>query len=221
MEDSMTRALALALLPLLAAAPALADEMACAGALGPDTTLSKIEETYGKANVVTGEVDGPEGTTMVATTVFPKDPDKSFQIYWWDEEKHERIAGFDVPANSTGPLGLKIGMPIADVQALNGEAFTLSGFYWDYGGSAGFDKGKLSNLPGGCFLNLTFNPSVDPPNDTISNAISGEQDLRSDMKEFAVVKPVVQGISLGYADPLADEEGDPSEEDSGGSSGGE
>lgn len=202
------RAFAFALLPLMLAAPALADEIACAGALGPDATLAQIEQTYGKQNVVTGEVDGPEGTTMIATTVFPKDEAKTFQVYWFDEEKHERIAGFTVPAAATGPGGVKVGMAIADVQELNGEPFKLSGFYWDYGGSAGFDSGKLSHLPGGCFLNLTFNPSVDPPDDKVSAAISGEQDLRSDMKEFEVIKPVVQSIDLGYADPLADQEGD-------------
>ena len=53
-------------------------------------------------------------------------------------------------------------MGITDVEALNGEPFTLSGFFWDYGGSAGFDTGKLSGLAGGCVLNLQFSPSLDP-----------------------------------------------------------
>jgi len=32
--------------------------------------------------------------------------------------------------------------PIEEVQAINGEAFNVFGFYWDYGGYAGFDSGK-------------------------------------------------------------------------------
>src|SRR4051794_1089456 len=154
------RAYAFALLPLLAA-PALADEMSCA-TFGPDTTLAQIEQSYGKANVITGDVDGPEGTTMVATTVFPKDEQKTFQVYWFDEEKHERISGFTLPLDATGPGGIKIGMAIKDVEKINGKVFKVGGFYWDYGGGANFEGGKLANAEDAtCFLGITFAPSVD------------------------------------------------------------
>src|SRR4051812_26074790 len=124
---------ALALLPLmLGIAPALADQLDCT-TIGPKTTLADLQKTYGKANVKTGPVDGPEGTTMTATTIYPADPDKTFMVYWFDEEKQERLAGFTVPEKDTGPGGVKLGMSIKDVQKLNGEPFTLQGFYWDYG----------------------------------------------------------------------------------------
>ena len=111
----------LALLPLvLGIIPAFADQLDCT-TLGPKTTLADLQKLYGKANVVTGEVDGPEGTTMIATTIFPKEADKTFMVYWFDEEKHERLAGFTVPEKDTGPGGVKIGMAIKDVQALQGQ----------------------------------------------------------------------------------------------------
>ena len=188
---------------LLCTAPALADEIACSGVLGADATLAGIETAYGKDNVVTGEVPGPEGTTMIATTVFPNDPDKMFMVYWWDEEKHERIAGFTVAKNDTAPGGVKVGMGIAEVQAINGEPFTLMGFYWDYGGSAGFQSGKLSDLPGGCFLNLQFEPSIQELGDDVANAISGDRELSSDMEELKIAAPVVTEINMGYADSEA------------------
>lgn len=210
------RAFAFALLPLLAA-PALADEMSCA-TFGPDTTLAQIEQSYGKANVITGEVDGPEGTTMVATTVFPKDEQKTFQVYWFDQEKHERISGFTLPIDATGPGGIKIGMAIKDVEKINGKVFKVGGFYWDYGGGANFEGGKLANAEDAtCFLGVTFAPSVDSTSQKIGDAISGEKELKSNMKEFAVVKPVVQSINFGYPDPQASED-EGSGDDSGGSS---
>ena len=193
----------LALLPLVfSITPAFADQLDCT-TLGPKTTLADLQKLYGKANVVTGEVDGPEGTTMIATTIFPKEADKTFMVYWFDEEKHERLAGFTVPEKDTGPGGVKIGMTIKDVQTLNGEPFTLQGFYWDYGGAAGFQSGKLANLPGGCYLNLTFEPSKDSTDAAISDAISGDRELRSDLKEFDTVLPVVTAMDIGYADPEA------------------
>ena len=194
------RACTFALLPLLAA-PALAEEMDCA-TFAPDTTLAQIESKYGKVNVVTGDVDGPEGTTMVATTVFGKDDARKFEIYWFDEDKHEGFAGFTLPADATGPLGIKIGMAIKDVEKINGKVFTVGGFYWDYGGGANFTGGKLENKDdAACFMGVTFAPSVDSASQKIGDAISGEKDLKSNMKEFGVVKPVIRSVNFSLPDP--------------------
>ena len=190
------------LLPLIiVAAPALADEIACTGPFAQDATLTDIEAAFGKANVVTGDVPGPEGTTLVATTVFGNDADKAFTVYWWDEDKHEHLSGFTVPASRVAPGGVALGMGIADVEALNGAPFTLTGFFWDYGGSAGFESGKLAELPGGCLLNLRFSPTLDPLPEDLSNAISGDRELRSDMTEVLAAKPVVEEITVGYPAP--------------------
>jgi hypothetical protein len=202
------KAAVFAIAAVLIAAPALADEIKCEGVYGPDAKLADFEQAFGKDNVVTGEVDGPEGTTMIATTVFPNDPDKKFEVYWWDEEKHERLAGVELTANDTAPGGIKIGMPIEDVQKLNGEPFSLQGFYWDYGGAAWFESGKLANLPGGCGLSVTFAPSAEELPEGVSEAISGDKEIRSDMKEFSIAKPVVQSIELSYPDSEASDEGE-------------
>lgn len=195
------RAIAVAALLMLTTAPILAEEIGCEGVFNENATLADFEAAFGKANVVTGEVPGPEGTTMIATTIYPNDPERTMQARWWDEQNIKYLAGLTVAKGDTGPGGVKVGMPIEEVQAINGEAFTLSGFFWDYGGSAGFDSGKLGNLPGGCYLNLHFNPTLDSLPEDISNAISGEQELRSDQKEVLAAKVVVDEINLGYAYP--------------------
>ena len=60
----------------------------------------------GKANVVTGEVPGPGGTTMIATTVsLATTPTKSFTVYWWDEDKHEHISGLHRAGQDNAPGG--------------------------------------------------------------------------------------------------------------------
>ena len=206
------RPLIIALTLTFAAGPVLAAEaLNCDGPITAKTTLADLEKAYGKKNVKTGQVDGPEGTTMIATTVFPKDKKKTFEVYWFDEAKHEGLAGYTISEDGVGPGGLKVGMPIKDVEAINGGPFTLSGFYWDYGGGANFSEGKLADLPGDCFVGVTFSPSVDPTDDKISQAISGEQELKSNMKEFEIVKPVVQSINISFSDPNEGEDDSPAD----------
>jgi hypothetical protein len=209
----MSRRAILGLLPLiLCVTPAAAVDISCDDPMNRDTSLADIQTLYGVGNVVTGEVPGAEGETMIATTVFPDDDEHSFVIYWSDEAKREKLSAITVAKADTAPGGVRVGMTINEVQALNGEPFTLWGFYWDYGGAARFDAGKLADLPGGCMLSVQFTPSLDPGSDAIADAVSGDVELRSDMKELAAVAPVVSDITIAYPDPDApafDDEDDP------------
>lgn len=192
---------ALAALLLLSAAPALADEIGCEGVFNADTTLADLEAAFGQDNVVTGEVPGPEGTTMVATTIFPGDADREMQVRWWDETNASSFAGVTLAPTDTGPGGLKLGMGIEEVEAINGEPFGIMGFYWDYGGGASFDTGTLSDLPGGCHLGLRFSPTVeDLPEDQMM-AISGDQFLSSSDVPMRAAKPVIEEINLSFPYP--------------------
>jgi hypothetical protein len=196
----------LALVPLLfAATPALADEIKCEGAFAADGSEARLIETYGKDNVVTGDVPGPEGSTVLATTVFPNDPARSMEFGWWDESKLEGTAYFTVPTAETAPGGLKVGMTTREVEALNGGPFELYGFFWDYGGSAGFDGGKLGDLPGGCSVSVVFAPG-DYPADLNVDAISGDQQISSSEPLLETVHATVQSISVGYPDFSAAED---------------
>jgi hypothetical protein len=191
----------------LGTAPLLAEEIGCEGVFNQNATLAEIEAAFGKDNVVTGEVPGPEGTTMIATTIYPNDPARTMQVRWWDEEKVEYLAGVTLAEGDSGPGGVKVGMPIEQVQAINGAPFRLFGFYWDYGGFAGFESGALSNLPGGCVLNLRFAPTREDLSEAVTNAISGDTELPSDMAEVLQAKVAVREVNLGYVYPEALGEG--------------
>lgn len=193
--------LAFAALLLLSVTPVAAEEIGCDGVFNEATTLADLEAAFGKANVVTGTVPGPEGIEYTATTIFPGDPEREMQARWWDEENVRYFAGVTLARADTGPLGVRLGMPVEEVEAINGAPFSFFGFFWDYGGGAGFDEGRLAELPGGCFLNLHLTPTLDPLPDDIMNAISGEQELRSDQKAVRAAKVVVDEINLGFAYP--------------------
>jgi hypothetical protein len=205
-ENSMTAhrpkiACVLALALLLCAPPAAAAELACEGVFSPDSSEARFIEHFGRENVDTGEVPGPEGTTMIATTVYPGDPEREFQAVWWNEETLADLSFVTVPAGDTAPGGVRLGMSVEEVEALNGEPFTLLGFYWDYGGSAGFQSGRLAALPGGCHLSLTFEPTATSPTGTESSAIVGDVEVSSSLPELREVAPKLIELSFGYPHP--------------------
>ena len=194
-------AAALATAIALAAAPAVAEQLACEGPFAIDSSEARLVETFGRDNVVTGEVDGPEGTTMIATTVFPDDPEHSFQVVWWDEEALDSPSFFTLAPADTAPGGLRLGMPLAEVEALNGEPFTMLGFGWDYGGAASFASGQLSALPGDCLLSVSFDPSTALPEGTDAEPIEGDKEVASNLPLLRAVEPVVYEVRFGYPHP--------------------
>ncbi len=198
------RAIALVSL-FLAATPAFSEEIKCDGPFAADSSEARLIESYGKDNVVTGDVPGPEGSTVLATTIFPNDPARTMEFGWWDEEKLERTAYFTVPAADTTPGGLKLGMSVAEVEALNGGPFQMYGFFWDYGGSAGFEGGKLGDLPGGCIVSVRFGVG-EYPADLNVDAISGDQQITSTEPLLAQVDARVESITIGYPDFSAAED---------------
>lgn len=185
---------------LALAGPSLGEEIVCEDAFAIDSSEARLIETYGADNVVTGIVPGPEGTEMLATTVFPDSPKKTIEVVWWDEDNRTDPSYFELPAKATAPGGVRIGMSLAEVEALNGEPFTLTGFGWDYGGYAGFKSGALSDLPGGCMLSLRFDAGEAPEGvDTLP--IMGDRELSSDDPLLAQMPVRLYSMSVGYPHP--------------------
>ena len=150
--------------------------------------------------LATGTVPGPEGTEMLATTVFPDDPKRSLQFVWWNEEKLSDPSYIELPAKLAAPGGVHIGQSLAEVEALNGQPFTLLGFGWDYGGSAGFETGALSDLPGDCLLSVRFEYGESPEGlDTLP--AMGDKELSSDDPLLAQMQVRLYAVSIGYPHP--------------------
>lgn len=197
----MSPAFRLTLLPLaLLATPAFADDLKCDGPFAADSSEARLVETYGRDNVVTGDIPGPEGSTILATTVFPNDPEKKMEFGWWDEDSLTQLAYFTVPAKDTAPNGLRTGMTIKEVETMNGAPFALSGFWWDYGGYADFTGGKLADIEGGCMTSVQFQPMAEYPADLNVDAISGDQQIESSEPLLETVGARIDSISVSYPD---------------------
>lgn len=191
----------LLLLPaLLLVSPAFAAEITCEGAFAIDSSETRLIEIYGRDNVVTGEVPGPEGTTMIATTVFGGDPAREMQFVWWDDTAMTDLSYVRLPPGDS-VAGLQAGMTVKEVEALNGEPFTMTGFWWDYGGYSGFQSGKLAELPGGCVLSLSFEPKGQTPAGIDDSAVSGDVEVPSDEPLLETLDVRLESVAVGYPHP--------------------
>lgn len=200
----------IALCAVLAAGPTLAkdkSEFACDGVFGPDSSEALLVKTYGADNVVTGETDGPEGTEILTTTVFPNDPERVLTFSWWDETNRTGLNYVDLPPSVLGPAGVRVGMTVAEVEAINGAPFAIGGFWWDYGGYAMIDTGKLANADTGCFTSLRFAPADTDYGDLDVSSVSGEVTIPSSDPLLAKIDTRLQVLSISYAGPEGDIDG--------------
>ena len=191
-------------LPLfLLATPVVAEEIRCEGAFAADSSEARLVEIYGRDNVVTGEVPGPEGSTIIATRVFPDDPDRMMEFGFWDETRAEMLSYVTLAPGDSAPLGLKPGLTPSEVEAINGEPFTMTGFWWDYGGYAGFQSGKLGDVPGGCHLSVYFQPdeAQETPAGVDIDSVSGDIEVASDNPVLDQLGVTIQAVTIGYPFP--------------------
>jgi hypothetical protein len=184
----------------LCSTPVLAEQIACEGAFGIDSSEERLIEIFGADNVWTGKVHGPEAMKMLATEVFRDDPKKRLQFVWWDEANRRDPSYIELSGKMVTPGGVRQGLTVSEVQALNGEPFKLSGFGWDYGGGAWIESGALTDLPGDCHLSLTFSPSHYPPG-TSYDAITGDIEVQSTDPLLETVGAYLSWVAIGYPHP--------------------
>jgi hypothetical protein len=133
------------------------------GAINPNTTRKDLVRMYGAANVVDDEVEVGEGEMETVTTVFPKDPKRSIEIMWKDSDKKTVPDSLTIRGCASRwktAHNISLGMPLKQLEGLNGRPFHLSGFGWDYGGSVlswsdGTLAPELSGARGHVILRLT------------------------------------------------------------------
>jgi hypothetical protein len=182
----------------VAAAPA--QTVACNGAFTRDSSHMKLATAFGSQNVTWDDVDGPGGSKLKASVLFPKDPKRRLEVLWTrpDARTDLQLVAINHQSTWTAPKGLRLGMTLAAVEKLNGKPFELSGFAKDTGGSVqSWDGGALAELPGGCKVSLRFEPDPKAAPDVRNDVAVDKQFASSDtaMKKAA---PKVVEILIGY-----------------------
>jgi hypothetical protein len=187
--------------PKLAATPpaAASHAVACAGAFAKNSSHLKLAQAYGPLNLTFAEVDGPQNTKLMASVLYPKDPKRHLEVLWNNEAARSDTSLVVINGQSTwtGPKGLRLGLPIAALEKLNGKPFQLAGFDQDNAGAAlDWQGGALDKVPGGCKVSVRMTPDPKAPEDA-RTAAAGKVLMSSDAVVRAV-QPKIAEILIGY-----------------------
>lgn len=193
----------LAVLLLFIAGQAYAQDsldFACDGAFAPDTSETQLVQTFGADKVAFGEIWGDEGTIPLATTLFPSDPVKRLSIIWQDETGRAQPRLILIPAESGWTVdGLRVGMSINEVEAINGGTFNLGGFNdMDRGRVIDWAEGKLVLSTPTCTIDVQFGyPHLGVPLD-LGDPLESEGIYPSDHPTYRALGARVVGITAIY-----------------------
>jgi hypothetical protein len=123
------------------------------GRLGPLTTRLELDARFGEENVREETFDGAEGIgTDPVLVVFPDDPAKRLELVLDADDKDAPIRELRASGSTSlwhDASGLRPGMTLAELAALNGAPLSFYGLGWDYGGTVqDWHGGKLANAVG-------------------------------------------------------------------------
>jgi hypothetical protein len=175
--------------------------VACSnGAFAKNSGHLRLAQSFGVHNVDFTEVSGDDGSTLMASVLFPTDPKRRLEVLWDDDVQRAgtRMIVIDGESTWSAQKGVRLGLPLAALEKLNGKPFRLMGF--EKGGMAivsDWNGGALALLTDGCKVGVQLKP--DP------KAAAGVLDAAGSDKEFAssdpairAAKPIVGEIIVAY-----------------------
>jgi len=180
-------------------AAALSHSVACSGAFAKNSSHIRLAQIFGAQNLTFTEVDGAGSTKLQASVLYPKDPKRHLEVMWKNEGSRANTSVVVINGQSTwtGPKGLRLGLPIAAVEKLNGKPFQLAGFDQDNPGTAlDWQGGALDKIPGDCKVSVRLVP--DPKTSEDARKEAGGATLMSSDAAVRAVKPTVGEILIGY-----------------------
>lgn len=169
--------------------------------------LQGLEKKYGAKNIVKKDsIETGEG--VFETTKLFGNTDKEVDIYWQDGHQYQQIQDVVVRGRlddnaklkNTSPWiskkGLRIGMKLSEVIALNGKTFTITGIGWDLGGNVvSWEGGKLANKN----VNVRFNDYSDNMGGLTEkeySSISGDREFDTKHPSIQKLNPTVDEFSV-------------------------
>jgi hypothetical protein len=182
------------------APPAPVYVVACSGVFAKESTHLKLAIKYDSRNVTFGQVDGPEGSKIPGTILFPTDPKRRLEVLWANDAGRTDTSVIAINGKSqwSAPKGMKLGLGIAALEKANGRPFKITGFGADgTAGVVGWEGGALSSLPGGCKMGMRL--AVDPKSPPEArSAVAGDKEFLSNDEAVRALKPTVVEILIGY-----------------------
>ena len=211
-ESDMSRLLRLVCLVLLiAAAPARGQAppiLDCTGPFARNADETAVAKAFGTTNVARAAIDVGEAMTEPGTVIFAGDKARRIEILWHDMATFARPsavllrdgAAWRVALAGQPERQIAPGMSLAEIEAINGRPFSISGFGWDLGGFAGnWHGGRLEQASGGCGLTLRFDHDPNAPAAALDK-VNGDIELPSTDANVRATQPFVVEMVLRWPD---------------------
>lgn len=173
--------------------------------LHADASEASLRTEFGAGAVRSDSVYVGEGLSELGTILFPGDSARQLAIVWEDTAGRARPAYVYVTGrNVTWRLypGVGIGTDLKTLESLNGGAFQLSGFGWDYSGTTvSFNEGRLDSLwrRGGVLGNailLRLDPETTAAPDSLRARVLGDRTYSSHDPAMQLLNPRVYQILM-------------------------
>jgi hypothetical protein len=174
--------------------------VACSnGAFAKNSGHLRLAQAYGVHNVDFTEVAGDDGSTLMASVLFPNDPKKRLEVLWDDDTERTGIRMIVIGSQSTwtAQKGVHLGLPLAAMEKLNGKPFKLMGFDKGMAAVTDWNGGALGLLTDGCRMTVQFKPDPKTPPAAL-DAAGSEREFVSSDAAIRAVKPTVGEIIVGY-----------------------
>lgn len=174
--------------------------IACTGPFAKTVTHASLMKAFGANNVAVQSVGIGEGEAVKASVIFPRDKARRIEVLWIDEKRRRNPAEIRTGVASTWRTehGIRRGMTVDQIEALNGRPFKLYGFGFDYGGtSLDWNGGALATQAGGCTLTLRFTMREGADNAAVYGR---EQSFMSDDAGMRKAAPVVDAVGLRFGE---------------------
>lgn len=174
------------------------------GPLTITTTESDLIQIYGKDNVEQINIGLGEGETEPGTALFPNIPLKRIEILWKDPIKRAfpkriQITGDKTEWNTSHSISL--GTTLKELEKINGRAFTLAGFGWDYSGTIySWEGGKLENKldpKAGIWMRLNER-TKNKVSEQEARLVMGEKEFRSDNFVMQKINPKIYQVIFEF-----------------------
>lgn len=181
------------------------DTITCSGTWSANTTEQALIAAYGRKNIERGSVYVAEGNEEPGSILFPNDEKRRVEIVWKDKKQRRRPEWIRIPMGSrwTTFAGIRNRMSLAEIEKVNGRAFTLYGFDWDYGGNVtDWRGGKIAKLGAPCRLQIRFDRTIPetmtPAQQKAADATAGETELASSSTDLRRFPTYVNEIVIQY-----------------------
>lgn len=179
------------------------------GPISRSTSEKELVKIFGARNVKRTAIDVGEGETQPGTILFPNDPRRKVSILWRDATTRQQPESISIRGKNTlwkTDRGVTIGTPLRMIEELNGRAFVMTGFGWDYSGTVMHANGgrmvELGTAAGEEIKDRTLLLRLEPATALLKtpeySAVLGDVNYFSDNPAMKKLNPRVYEIIVAF-----------------------